>query len=101
MLDLSKALSVSETNLVAEFSAYNKLYELNDGIQDSTGKTVFPVPLGIGGNGSPWIVARVKPVVHYCMGGVEIDTNARVQRENGSAISGLFACGRNSHANDG
>jgi len=38
-------------------------------------------------------VAIVTPVVHYCMGGVEIDENACVLDTNGHIIPGLFAAG--------
>ena len=38
-------------------------------------------------------VAIVTPVVHYCIGGVEIDENTCVQDKNGYIIPGLFAPG--------
>ena len=38
-------------------------------------------------------VAIVTPVVHYCMGGVEIDENACVLDKDGKIIPGLFAAG--------
>lgn len=38
-------------------------------------------------------VAIVTPVVHYCMGGVKIDTDAAVVGKNGKPVPGLFAAG--------
>lgn len=71
-----------------------------------TGKTVFPSPLGpirTTREATPvtsfmqepsYLVARVSPAAHYCMGGVSIDQNARVLSSgDGSVIQGLFAAG--------
>ena len=38
-------------------------------------------------------VGVVTPVLHYCMGGLKIDTEGNVIREDGSKISGLHAAG--------
>merc|ERR1719223_323290 len=41
----------------------------------------------------PFYVAIITPVIHYCMGGLEIDVNSAVIGENGKAIPGLYAAG--------
>merc|ERR1711966_605791 len=38
-------------------------------------------------------VAIVTPVIHYCMGGLEISEKSEVEHSNGSAIPGLYAAG--------
>merc|ERR1719174_2003332 len=38
-------------------------------------------------------VAIVTPVIHYCMGGLEIDANSNVVTTTGKAIPGLYAAG--------
>merc|ERR1719504_427942 len=38
-------------------------------------------------------VAIVTPVIHYCMGGLEIDVNSNVVNTQGKAIQGLYAAG--------
>merc|ERR1719164_323352 len=40
----------------------------------------------------PFYVAIITPVIHYCMGGLEIDTNCAVLGPRG-AIKGLYAAG--------
>merc|ERR1719230_2259173 len=40
-----------------------------------------------------FFVAIITPVIHYCMGGLEIDTDSRVIKEDGEVISGLYAAG--------
>merc|ERR1711972_618881 len=41
----------------------------------------------------PFYVAIITPVIHYCMGGLEIDVNSAVIGQNGRAIPGLYAAG--------
>lgn len=41
----------------------------------------------------PFYAFRVIPKVHHTMGGVKIDTKARVINNNGEVIKGLFSCG--------
>jgi len=41
----------------------------------------------------PFYTAIITPVIHYCMGGLEIDENSLVLNKNGKAIAGLYAAG--------
>jgi len=41
----------------------------------------------------PFYVAIITPVIHYCMGGLEIDCDSAVLNEKGQAIPGLYAAG--------
>ncbi|CAE8636831.1 unnamed protein product [Polarella glacialis] len=41
----------------------------------------------------PFYVAMVTPVIHYCMGGLQIDSEAAVLTSEGLPIPGLFAAG--------
>jgi len=42
----------------------------------------------------PFYVAIITPVIHYCMGGLEIDTDSAViSAKTGKAIPGLYAAG--------
>jgi len=41
----------------------------------------------------PFYVAIITPVIHYCMGGLEIDVNSAVVAGNGKAIPGLYCAG--------
>merc|ERR1739844_574154 len=41
----------------------------------------------------PFYVAIITPVIHYCMGGLEVDTNSLVLDAQGQAIKGLYAAG--------
>merc|ERR1719264_1807165 len=41
----------------------------------------------------PFYVAIITPVIHYCMGGLEIDVNSAVVDQKGQAIPGLYAAG--------
>merc|ERR1712151_998987 len=41
----------------------------------------------------PFYVAIITTVIHYCMGGLEIDVNSAVLDSKGKAIAGLYAAG--------
>merc|ERR1719491_1203874 len=41
----------------------------------------------------PFYVAIITPVIHYCMGGLEIDVDSAEVTSNGKAIPGLYAAG--------
>merc|ERR1712048_398509 len=41
----------------------------------------------------PFYVAIITPVIHYCMGGLEIDVNSMCMDGNGRGINGLYAAG--------
>merc|ERR1711907_467032 len=41
----------------------------------------------------PFYVAIITPVIHYCMGGLEIDVNSAVIGPSGKAIPGLYCAG--------
>merc|ERR1719386_474130 len=41
----------------------------------------------------PFYVAIITPVIHYCMGGLEIDCDSAVLGADGKAIPGLYAAG--------
>lgn len=74
--------------LKATITAYN-LAAMSAG-SDELGKKVFPNKVEIEG---PFYAAIVMPVVHYTMGGVKIDGQARALDINGRPITGLYAAG--------
>merc|ERR1719199_646632 len=41
----------------------------------------------------PFYVAIITPVIHYCMGGLEVDIDSAVLGPTGKAIPGLYAAG--------
>jgi len=41
----------------------------------------------------PFYVAIITPVIHYCMGGLEVDVNSSVIGSSGKAIPGLYCAG--------
>merc|ERR1712203_595232 len=41
----------------------------------------------------PFYVAIITPVIHYCMGGLEIDADGAVLRSSGQPIKGLYCAG--------
>jgi flavocytochrome c len=60
--------------------------------KDSFGKTVFQ-GLPTNWNHGAFYVGLVTPVLHYCMGGLSIDTQGQVLDERGTPVPGLYAVG--------
>jgi succinate dehydrogenase/fumarate reductase flavoprotein subunit len=93
------ASSTTATTLEATLTDHETAASSSKG-EDEFGKTVFNnVPTSKDGI---YYVGKVTPVLHYCMGGLKIDTQGRVllkneqqqgQQQQQVIIPGLFACG--------
>lgn len=87
--DLAKEIGISNAQLEDTFNKYNDVAKTK---KDPYGKKFFHnMPLNLN---DEFYVAIVTPVVHYCMGGVEINPESKVMYSGGQKpITGLFACG--------
>ncbi|GAN09887.1 hypothetical FAD-dependent oxidoreductase YEL047C [Mucor ambiguus] len=87
--NLAKILDVDSKQLEQEFKEYDT--HVGQEKPDSTGKTFFPSPLS--GPTTYW-VGLITPVVHYTMGGLDINTDAAILSEdNSKVIPGLYGAG--------
>ncbi|CAO1614936.1 unnamed protein product [Sympodiomycopsis kandeliae] len=87
--DLAKEIGCSADTLKATFDKYNKI--ANGEEKDPFGKKYFsngPFTLD-----DYFYVAQMEPVLHYTMGGLEINDQSEVLDTNQKVIPGLFACG--------
>jgi len=85
--DLAKEIGIPVSKLEGIFNRYNEDAKAN---KDEYGKKFFHnLPFKMD---DEFHVAIVTPVLHYCMGGVEIDTKAAIVGPKG-AINGLWATG--------
>lgn len=81
-------LGVSPAVLKKTFDEYNVVAKAGT---DKWGKKYFHnMPFTMN---EVFHVAIVTPVIHYCMGGIQIDVNSNIVREDGSALEGLYAAG--------
>ncbi len=87
--DLAKDIGCSEDALQKTFTDYNAIA---DGKQkDPFGKKFFHnLPFDIN---DTFHVAIMEPVLHFTMGGIEIDDKAQVLNSEGAPFEGLYACG--------
>jgi fumarate reductase flavoprotein subunit len=95
--------SVQEAAEYCHFDAATVLEQLNEYAaaasgekSDAFGKQVFPFPLShIATVEAPVDihVMEIAPAVHYCMGGVKINEQTQVLRDDGTPIRGVFAAG--------
>jgi flavocytochrome c len=87
---LAAWLNVPTDKLIETFSQYRK--DAATG-QDAFGKTSFRGLPSINLETETFYSGKVTPVLHYCMGGLAIDTHGRVLKKNGAVIPGLYAAG--------
>jgi fumarate reductase flavoprotein subunit len=85
--DLAVQLGMDKNALVDEISKYNSYIE--QGADPEFGKSNFGSKLET----APFYATPRSPSVHHTMGGLAIDTSARVLDENNKAIPGLYAAG--------
>ncbi|KAI9031298.1 fumarate reductase, partial [Hyaloraphidium curvatum] len=86
--ELAKDMGISPKTLEETFNAYN---EVAASKKDPYGKKFFHnVPFKM--DDEFW-VAHITPVLHFTMGGLQIDDQCDVISSAGATIPGLFACG--------
>ncbi|GJN75946.1 flavocytochrome c [Purpureocillium lilacinum] len=87
--ELAKEIGCSPDHLQSTFKTYNAIA---DGKQkDPWGKRFFHnLPLDINDD---FHVALMEPVLHFTMGGIEINDQAQVLNQDKKPFEGLFACG--------
>ena len=85
---LAKEIGVPAENLKATLEAWNKA--VADKKDSEFGRsTAMDHDLTTG----PFHAIQIAPGIHHTMGGLKINTNAQVLKEDGSVINGLYAAG--------
>ena len=85
--ELAEKTGINKDNLVATMSRYASMQQA--GVDEDFGRASMEVPLTQG----PYFAGLAKPAIHHTMGGVKINTDTQVLKEDGTAISGLYAAG--------
>ncbi len=84
---LAQELGIPEDVFAAEVESWNAAVA-------SGNDAAFERTTGMGTlRDGPWYAIKVSPAVHYTMGGVKINTNTEVLREDDSVIANLYAAG--------
>ncbi|KAH9894602.1 flavocytochrome c [Xylariomycetidae sp. FL2044] len=87
--ELAKETGCSPDHLQKTFTTYNAIAEGKQ--KDPWGKKYFHnMPVDIN---DTFHVAVMEPVLHFTMGGIEINDKAQVLNESKQPFDGLFACG--------
>ncbi|KAF3911038.1 hypothetical protein AA313_de0203245 [Arthrobotrys entomopaga] len=88
--ELAKEIGCGEAHLSKTFKEYTDIAEGRK--KDPWGKKFFHnTPFDI--NDEYFYVALMEPVVHFTMGGIEINDQAQVLNGEGKPFEGLYACG--------
>lgn len=87
--DLIKEIGCSESTLKKTFDDYNEIAAGNQ--KDPYGKKFFHnMPFNVD---DTFHVALMEPVLHFTMGGIEINDQAQCLNQDGKPFDGLFVCG--------
>ena len=87
--ELAKEIGCSEGTLQKTFTNYNAIAEGKE--KDPFGKRFFHnLPFDIS---DTFHVALMEPVLHFTMGGIEINDKAQVLNSENKPFDGLYACG--------
>jgi succinate dehydrogenase/fumarate reductase flavoprotein subunit len=87
---LAKHAGVPKASLVRTLQRYQQ--DARQGT-DEFGKTSFRGVPAKDLESEVFYVGKITPVLHYCMGGITIDNEGNVLKENGDRIHGLHAAG--------
>jgi len=87
---LASKMGVHSSTLAASMKSYQNAASKG---YDEFGKTSFRGVPDTDLETETFYVGIVTPVLHYCMGGIKIDTEGNVIKEDGSIIKGLHAAG--------
>lgn len=85
--ELGEALGIDGAALAETLTAYAGYQAA--GKDDEFGRESMELPL----NQPKYYAALCAPAIHHTMGGVKINTSCEVLKEDGTAVSGLFAAG--------
>ncbi|CAM4321988.1 NADH-dependent flavin oxidoreductase [Vibrio neonatus] len=85
--ELADKINVPRENFIKTIEKYNSYVEQGHDIEFNKGALGLKVEKG------PFYATPRKPSVHHTMGGLEIDTKARVINSEGAVIPGLYAAG--------
>jgi len=88
--ELSQWMGVDDSVLLETMRQYQT--DANVGL-DEWGKTSFRGVFAEDLENETFYAGSVTPVLHYCMGGITIDTQGHVMDSNGTIIPGLYAAG--------
>lgn len=86
----SKYMNVEPSVLINTVEEYNEAARKG---KDEFGKTAFPTLFH---EDDRIHIAFITPSLHYCMGGIEINSDAQVIQKGSGAIPGLYSAGENS-----
>lgn len=74
-------------NIIEELNTINRL----KGAADRFGRSDFNNQMYSAS--SEFYVGEITPVIHFCMGGIKIDTRGQVLKKSGNPVRGLYAAG--------
>ena len=85
--ELAKKAGIDPEGLKATVARYNELVAVGKDTDFEKDEVELPIAK------APFYCVPLSPTLHHTMGGLKINTEAQVLREDGSVIAGLYAAG--------
>lgn len=85
--EMARGMNVPASELERTIENYNKHAEAN--VPDEFGRSVYAQSIDT----PPFYWGMERLMIHTTLGGLRVDTTARVKRDDGSVIKGLYAAG--------
>lgn len=89
--ELAEKIGVNKENFLAEVERYNEMCEAGEDT-DFEKEAVFLYPI----KEPPFYATKIEAVILVCVGGLKINTDLQVLKEDGTPIEGLYATGNTS-----
>lgn len=86
---LASAIGISNDSLTSTLTRYTEMQQNGEDKDFGRAASAMTAPL----NEPPFYAVGVTPAIHHTMGGIRVDKNLHVLRNDGSAIPGLYAAG--------
>lgn len=85
--EMARAMNIPASDLERTIRDYNK--HAKENTPDEFGRKIYAQTI----DKPPFYWGQERLMIHTTLGGLKVDRNARVRREDGSAIRGLYAAG--------
>jgi len=87
--ELARQLSIPAETLTATVQRYNSWQAA--GMDEDYGRSATEMPVAL--TTPPYYAVHVAPAIHHTMGGLSVNTETQVLRQDGTPIAGLYAAG--------
>ena len=87
--ELAEGIGIPAADLEATLNRYNT--QQKAGVDEDYGRSATEMPVSL--ENAPYYAVCVTPAIHHTMGGLSVNTDTQVLKEDGTPVAGLYAAG--------